>query len=104
MTAESIIASPLAKRVEYLKRLFARGIGRTPTAKQKLALARAALLTAKAEQAAADPLTSANDLVRLDGAAARARRELQQLIDRRAPEVEMTLAKYAALQSRKAAS
>jgi hypothetical protein len=102
MTAESIIASPLAKRIENLKRLFARGIGRTPTAKQKLALARAALLTAKAEQAAADPLTRANDLVRLDGAAARARRELQYLIDRRVPETEMTLQRYAALQARKA--
>jgi len=101
MTAESTIESPLAKRIEYLKRLFARGIGRTPTAKQKLALQRAALLTAKAEAALASPLTSANDAVRLDGCAARARRELQQLIDRRAPEVEMTLQKYAAL-SRKA--
>jgi hypothetical protein len=101
MTAESIVESPLEKRIGYLKRLFARGIGKTPSAKQKLALARAALLTAKAEQAAADPLTSANDLVRLDGVAARARRELQVLIDRRAPEVEMTLQKYAAL-SRKA--
>jgi hypothetical protein len=103
MAAESIVASPFAKRIDYLKRLFARGIGRTPTAKQKLALARAALLTAKAEQAAADPLTSANDLVRLDGAAARARRELQYLIDRRVPDTEMTLQRYAAL-ARKAAS
>jgi hypothetical protein len=91
MALESPTVSPLAKRVEYLKRLFARGIGRTPTAKQKLALNRAALLTAKAEQAAVDPLTSANDLVRLDGAASRARRDLQYLIDRRAPETGATL-------------
>jgi hypothetical protein len=102
MAHESLMISPLAKRIDYLKRLFARGIGRTPTAKQKLALARAALLTAKAEQAAADPLTSANDLVRLDGAAARARRELQYLIDRRVPGTEMTLQRYAALHARKA--
>jgi hypothetical protein len=102
---ESSTLSPLAKRIGYLKRLFARGIGRTPTAKQKLALERAARLTAAAELAAANPLTTANDLVRLDGAAARARRDLQYLIDRRAPETEMTLQRYAAMHaSRKAAS
>jgi len=97
MTAESYAISPLAKRVHYLKRLFARGIGRTPTAKQKLALMRAATLTAKAEQAAVDPLTSANDLVRLDGAASRARRELQAIITAGAKsEREMTLDEYVA--------
>jgi hypothetical protein len=104
MTDQSLAESPLEKRIGYLKRIFAKGIGRTPTAKQKLALQRAALLTAKAEQAAADPLTSANDLIRLDGAAARARRDLQHLIDRRAPELELTLAQYAAQTARKAAS
>jgi hypothetical protein len=104
MTDQSLAESPLEKRIGYLKRIFAKGIGRTPTAKQKLALQRAALLTAKAEQAAADPLTSANDLIRLDGAAARARRDLQHLIDRRAPELELTLAQYAAQTARKAAT
>ena len=104
MTVESIIEDPLAKRVAYLRKVFARGVGKTPSAKQKLALARAALLTAKAEQAAEDPLTGANDLVRLDGLAARARRDLQLLIDREAPKTEMTLSRYAALQARKAAS
>jgi hypothetical protein len=104
MTIDNDTESPLAKRVAYLRRLFGRGVGRTPTAKQKLLLARAALLTARAEQALSDPLISANDAVRLDGAAARARRELQQLIDRRAPELELTLAQYAAQTARKAAS
>jgi hypothetical protein len=104
MVAESLIISPLARRIEYLKRLFARGIGRTPTAKQKFALQRAAVLTAKAEQAATDPLTSASDLVRLDNSASRARRELQILIDHHAHRTEMTLQRYAALQSRKAVS
>jgi hypothetical protein len=103
MTDESLTESPLEKRIGYLKRIFARGIGRTPTAKQKLALVRAATLTARAEQAMSDPLISANDAVRLDGAAARARRELQHLIDRRAPELELTLAQYAAQTARKAA-
>jgi hypothetical protein len=104
MAVQSPTISPLTKRIDYLKRLFARGIGRTPTAKQKLALERAARLTAAAEQAAANPLTTANDLVRLDGAAARARRDLQYLIDIRAPDTEMTLQRYAALHARKAAS
>jgi len=104
MTAQSIVDDPLAKRIGYLQRVFARGIGRTPSAKQKLALRRAALLTAKAEQAAEDPLTDANSLVRLDGLAARARRDLQLLIDRETPKSEMTLQKYAAMQARKGAS
>jgi hypothetical protein len=81
----------------------ARGIGKVPNAKVKLALARAASLTARAELMASNPLCGANDLVRLDGAAARARKELQYLIDRRAPQNEITLARYAVL-SRKAAS
>jgi hypothetical protein len=106
MSEKSFPEDQLAERIAYLKRTFARGIGRTPSAKVKLALTRAAVLTAKAEASAASVLTSANDTVRLDGAAARARRELQHLIDRdrRDPAAEMTLHKYAALHARRAAS
>jgi hypothetical protein len=80
MTTECPTEGTLAKRVAYLKRIFARGVGRTPSAKQKLAVARAALLTAAAEAAALDPATTANDLVRLDGAASRARREMAAVL------------------------
>jgi hypothetical protein len=103
MTTECTADTSLEKRVAYLKRIFARGFGKTPSARMKLALHRAALMTAKAELALANPLTSANDCIRLDGAAARARADLQKLVSQRVPQTEMTLAKYAALQSRKAA-
>jgi hypothetical protein len=43
---------------------------------QRTAMDRAATMTAKAEAAAFDPATTANDVVRLDNAAARARAEM----------------------------
>jgi hypothetical protein len=88
----------LTKRAEYFKRLFAKGIGRTPSGKQKFALARAATLTAAAERAATDPLVSANDLVRLDNSARRARTELQHLIEQGRPKAATaTLAELEAI-------
>lgn len=81
MDTDSPTIEPLAKRVAYFRRLFAKGVGRTPTALQKLAIARAAVMTAKAEAAALDPATTANDCVRLDGAAARARADMKAAIE-----------------------
>jgi len=96
MDGKSPAVEPLAKRVAYLKRLFARGVGRTPTALQKMAIARAAVLTAKAEAAALDPNCTANDLVRLDHAAARARRDMQALTGKREPARGDALERYLA--------
>jgi hypothetical protein len=69
MSAESSNKS----RFLVLRRAFQRALGTKPTLHQKMLRDRAAVLTVKAEQAALDPATSANDVVRLDGAAARAR-------------------------------
>jgi hypothetical protein len=69
MSAESSNKS----RFLVLRRAFQRALGTKPTIQQKLLRDRAAVLTVKAEAAALDPATSANDVVRLDGAAARAR-------------------------------
>jgi len=76
MDRKSSPIEPLAKRVAYFRRLFAKGIGRTPTALQKHAVARAAQLSAEAERALADPAASINDKVRIDHAAARARADM----------------------------
>ena len=65
-----------ARRLLALKRAFQRELGRKPTCLQRTAMDRAATLTAKAETAALDPVTTANDVVRLDNAAARARAEM----------------------------
>ena len=43
-------------------------------------MARAARLTARAEAAARDPCVSVNDLVRIDGAASRARQAMLALL------------------------
>jgi hypothetical protein len=85
MDTDSPPTEAFAKRVAYLKRVLARGVGCTPTAAQKLAIQRAALLTAKAEAAALDPNTSPNDVVRLDGAAHRARQAMLQTFAARKP-------------------
>jgi hypothetical protein len=80
MDTDCSLVEPLAKRVAYYKRIFAHGVGKTPTSIQKIAIARAAVLTAKAELAALDPATSANDTVRLDGVAAKARRDMAAVL------------------------
>jgi hypothetical protein len=58
-----------------LKRLLPRRL----TNIEKLALSRAVTLTVRAEAAALDPDCNPNDVVRLDGVAARARRAWQQI-------------------------
>jgi hypothetical protein len=69
----------------------------------RLAIQRAALLTAKAEAAALDPNASSNDVVRLDNAAARARQAMHQTFATRKPKHELgpdALRAYAANKQR----
>jgi hypothetical protein len=74
-----------AKRVAYFKRIFARGIGRTPNALQKHAVARAAQWAAEAERVLADPAAQANDKVRVDNAFRRAKADMDALLTKRQP-------------------
>jgi hypothetical protein len=67
----------LSRRITHFKKAFGKGLGHKPRTLESAAILRAATLSAKAELAAADPTTSANDLVRLDNAAARARADMR---------------------------
>ncbi len=99
MDSDSSPVEPLAKRVAYYRRVFAKGVGKTPTALQRLAITRAARLTAIAEAAACNPSISANDVVRLDGAACRARRDMAAAIAAARPSPKLgpdSLREYAA--------
>ena len=64
------------RRVLALKRAFQRELAHKPTCLQRTLMDRAAVMTAKAEAAALDPNCSANDVVRLDGCASRARQAM----------------------------
>jgi hypothetical protein len=61
------------RRIAALMRAFQRLLRRKPTTVERHAMRRAADLTARAEWAAADPSVPLNDVVRIDGAAHRAR-------------------------------
>ena len=74
--AISAASDAQARRMLALKRAYQRELAHKPTLIQKTLIDRAAVLTAKAEAAALDPTTTANDVVRLDHAAARARAEM----------------------------
>jgi len=76
---------PLSKRVAHLRKAYARGLGHKASTLQAAAIERAARLTALAEQALLDPDVSINERVRLDGAAQRARRDMQVEIGKREP-------------------
>ena len=75
-TVISVASHAQVRRTSALRRAFQRELGRKPTCLQRAAMDRAATMTAKAEAAALDPATTANDVVRLDNAAARARAEM----------------------------
>jgi len=62
--------------VAAFRRSFQRVLRRKPTRLQRELMDRAAILTTKAKLAALDSTVSPNDLVRLDGLAARARAEM----------------------------
>jgi hypothetical protein len=74
-----------ARRVLALKRAFQRELRHRPTTLQRTLIDRAAIMTARAEIAASDPNTSPNDVVRLDGAASRARAAMFGAIAKREP-------------------
>ena len=61
------------RRIAQLKRAYQRELARKATVIEKAAIDRAAVLTARAEAAAIDAEASDEDVVRLDGAAHRAR-------------------------------
>lgn len=61
-----------------MKRGYQRELGRKPSTTQKQLMDRAALLSVKAEIAVYDPRTTANDVVRLDRQAQRARVEMRE--------------------------
>lgn len=69
----SPVSAAQARRVLALKRAFQRELGHKPTTIQKSLIDRAAVMTAKAEAAALDSTVTANDCVRLDNTANRAR-------------------------------
>jgi hypothetical protein len=75
-------------RLEQLKRAYQKQLGRKPTSIQKQLMERAALLTTRAEIAIYDSKTTANDVVRLDHAAQRARVEMLAafVVPKREPE------------------
>jgi hypothetical protein len=58
------------------------------TSIQQVALNRAAAMTLRAERALSDPRVSHEDAVRLDHAAAQARREWQRVVDARKAQAE----------------
>jgi hypothetical protein len=86
----------LSKRIAHFRKAFAKGLGRRPSALQNAAMLRAARLTALAEAAALDPTTTANDLVRLDGAARRARLDMKATLVAKREQLGPTLAEYIA--------
>jgi hypothetical protein len=70
---KSAVSDAQARRVLALRRVYQRELGRKPTTIQKSLIDRAATMTAKAEAAALDSAVTANDCVRLDNAASKAR-------------------------------
>lgn len=79
MDTDSLPAEPLSVRTARLRRTFAKGVGRNTTGMERLAINRAARLTALAEIAAENPNTPFTDIVRLDHAASRARQDMAAL-------------------------
>src|SRR6516164_739827 len=76
MGRNTSIFDALPKRVAYLRKAYAKGLGHKPSTLESVALLTAARLTAEAERALADPTVSLNEKVRIDGAARRARSDL----------------------------
>jgi hypothetical protein len=72
--------SSLSERIYRLRKAFAVGIGRKPSTIEAAAMTRAATLLAQSEFALHDPTVSINDRVRLDGAARRAIRDMQTVL------------------------
>jgi hypothetical protein len=67
-------------RVAELLRAYQRELGHRPTMLERHTMKRAALLTARAEAAAADPAASLDEVSRIDDRACRARSALADVI------------------------
>jgi hypothetical protein len=80
----------LSDRAAFFRRVFTRELGRKPRLLEAHAIQRAAILTAKAEVAAADPHISPTDCVKLDNCAARARRDLAAILQAAKPSDDRT--------------
>src|SRR5262245_61800995 len=80
--ATAMSSAPAAQehRAAQLRRAFQRVLKRRPTTIERIAMSRAAALTARAEAAALDPDATLDDVVRIDNAASRARAKLVDLI------------------------
>ena len=86
------------RRGAALRRSFQRELGHRPTMLQSTLMQRAAVLTARAEAAALDLRAKPNDVVRLDGAAHRARAAMfEAFATKREPKRENALPSLAAL-------
>jgi hypothetical protein len=83
ITPSAAVTDPLTKRIAHYRRVFTRGRGRKTTGLQSDVVMHAAVLTARAEQAALDPCISANDLVRLSNEARRARADMEVALTKR---------------------
>lgn len=70
----------LSKRIAHLRKAYAKGLGRKASTLEAAAILRAATLSAEAELALLDPSVSLNDKTRIDGAAARARRDMAAVL------------------------
>jgi hypothetical protein len=70
------------------------GLGHRASPLQAIAISAAATLTAKAEQAADNPATTPNDLVRLTNAAARARADMMALLHTKRDDGVIELDRY----------
>jgi hypothetical protein len=75
--------SSQALRTKVLIRAYHRHLRAKPSTLEKHVLVRAAVLTCRAEMAAADPAVSVDEVVRADNCAARARAELAKAISAR---------------------
>jgi hypothetical protein len=77
--APSEAQSRALARLDELKRALQRQLNRRPTTVERCAMDRAALMTLRAEIAARDSKASSADVVRLDNAARRARKDFEAL-------------------------
>lgn len=75
----------LARDIAILRKRYGRGLGRFPTKDELAAMRRAASLTVISDYAMADPAASANDIVRLVNAAARARSTMEAMLGKKPP-------------------
>jgi len=77
------------ERLATLRKAYQKALGRHPTVIERQLMHRAATLTVRAEIAASDININANDVVRLDRAAQRAREQMFQAFVKPKPKLDM---------------